>query len=267
MRGYPDECVCWKSWNRTGSGSFFGLDGYAPFAKECSMTRYDQYCPVARASEIFADRWTPLIIRELLAGSLQFNRIERGLPGISRSLLSARLRHLEDAGVVERRKAGQSIEYHLTDAGRDLQRVVEGLGAWGVRWAFGEPRPEELDPVLLLWKMHQRIRRDLLPPARIVVEFDFTGQNRRRLWLILEPREVSVCLKPPGFDPDLIVHADLTFFYRVWLGYIEYNDAVRTKRIVVDGAPALARSLPRWFTWSPMARFVRMERNRQGIGA
>jgi hypothetical protein len=155
----------------------------------------------------------------------------------------------------------------LTEAGRDLQRVVDQLGAWGVRWAFGEPRPEELDPVLLLWKMHQRIRRDLLPPARTVVEFDFTGNQRRRLWLILEPKEVSVCLKPPGFDPNLIVHSDLKFFYRVWLGYVDYDAAVRSREIVVEGSPTLARDLPRWFTWSPMARFVRAERNRQAIGA
>jgi len=229
------------------------------------MTRYHQYCPVARASEILADRWTPLIVRELLAGSWHFNRIERGLPGISRSLLSARLRHLEDAGVVERHKAGVSVEYRLTQAGRDLQFIVDQLGKWGVRWAFGEPKLDELDPVLLLWKMHQRIRRDLLPPTRIVVEFDFTGRKGRRLWLVLEPREVSVCLKPPGFDSDLIVHADLTFFHRVWLGYIDYDSAVRSKGIVVDGTPALARELPRWFTWSPMARFVRIERNRRAI--
>jgi DNA-binding HxlR family transcriptional regulator len=227
------------------------------------MNRYHQYCPVARASEIFADRWTPLIVRELLAGSLQFNRIERGLPGISRSLLCSRLRHLADAGVVERRKTGSTIEYHLTEAGRDLQGILDRLGAWGVRWAFGEPKPEELDPVLLLWKMHQRIRRAHLPPTRIVVEFDFTGHNGRRLWLILEPREVSVCLKPPGFDSDLIVRADLMFFHRVWLGYIEYDAAIRSHGIVVKGSPALARDFPRWLTWSPMARFVRVERDRE----
>jgi DNA-binding HxlR family transcriptional regulator len=231
------------------------------------MSRYHQYCPVARASEIFADRWTPLIVRELLAGSLQFNRIERGLPGISRSLLCSRLRYLADAGVVERQKTGPSIEYHLTEAGRDLQAVLDRLGAWGVRWAFGEPKPEELDPVLLLWKMHQCIRRDRLPSTRIVVEFDFTGRNGRRLWLVLEPRDVSVCLKPPGFDSDLIVHTDLTFFHRVWLGYIDYDAALRSNGIVVEGSPSLARDLPRWFTWSPMARFVRMERDRHAARA
>jgi DNA-binding HxlR family transcriptional regulator len=230
------------------------------------MTRYQQYCPVARAAEIFADRWTPLIVRELLAGSLQFNRIERGLPGISRSLLAARLRHLEDAGVVERRETAHAVEYHLTEAGCDLQNVVDQLGAWGVRWAFGEPQPEELDPVLLLWKMHQRIRHDLLPPRRTVVEFDFIGRNGRRLWLVLEPKEASVCLKPPGFDPDLIVRTNLKFFYRVWLGYVDYNTAIRSKEIVVEGLPSLVRDLPGWFTWSPMARFVRIERSRQARG-
>ena len=228
------------------------------------MTKYRQYCPVARASEIFADRWTPLIVRELLAGSHQFNRIDRGLPGISRSLLASRLSQLEEAGVVERRVGERPAapEYHLTEAGRDLQPVLERLGAWGIRWAFGEPKPEELDPVLLLWKMHQRVHSKLLPPARTVVEFDFTGHNGRRLWLVLESREISVCLKPPGFDTDLIVRANLAFFYRVWLGYIDYDAAIRSREIIVDGPRVLAREFPRWFAWSPMARIVRMERNR-----
>jgi DNA-binding HxlR family transcriptional regulator len=228
------------------------------------MGEYRQYCPVARATEILADRWTPLIVRELLAGSRHFNAIERGLPGISRSVLAARLRHLADGGVLECRRGERpnATTYELTEAGRDLVRVIDRLGAWGVRWAFGDPRPEELDPVLLLWKIHQRIRRQLLPNARTVVEFDFRGRHGRRLWLVLEPREISVCLKPPGFDPDLIVHAELSVFYRVWLGYMDYDTAVRSGAIVVDGRPALARELPRWLMWSPMARHVRAERER-----
>ena len=128
------------------------------------MQKYKQYCPVARASEILADRWTPLIVRELILGSHRFNEIERGLPGISRSLLVSRLRDLEDAGVVERLPSAQAkvTAYHLSDAGRDLKTVIESLGAWGVRWAFGEPRPEELDAGLLIWRIHQRIDRELL---------------------------------------------------------------------------------------------------------
>src|SRR5215469_1620629 len=109
------------------------------------MAQYHQYCPVARASEILADRWTPLIVREMLAGSRHFNEIRRGLPGISRSLLVSRLRHLEDAGVVERRNSANFHEYLLTEAGSALRDVIEHLGAWGVKWAFGDPQEKELD--------------------------------------------------------------------------------------------------------------------------
>lgn len=230
------------------------------------MAEYRQYCPVARASEILADRWTPLIIREMLGGSRHFNAIERGLPGISRSLLAARLRHLEDAGVLERRSGSRAnaSEYELTAAGHELRRVLDRLGHWGVRWAFGDPRPEELNPVLLLWKIHQRIQRQLLPPTRTVVEFDFRGRGGRRLWLVLEPREVSVCLRPPGFDNDLSVRAELAVFYRVWLGQLDYDTAVRSGAVVVEGPAALARAFPRWLMWSPMARHVRAERERGG---
>ena len=223
------------------------------------MARYKQYCPVARATEILADRWTPLIVRELLAGSRGFNEIGRGLPGISRSLLSARLRHLERNGVVERRVLERpgAVAYVLAPAGEELRPVLEHLGAWGVRWAFQEPRPDELDPALLLWKVHQRVDRKALPRRRTVVEFELTGRNGRRLWLVLHPDEVSVCLKPPGFPPDLFVRADLRLFYRVWLRYVDWAGAVRSGGLSVDGPSGLARALPTWFLWSPMAKFVR----------
>jgi hypothetical protein len=135
--------------------------------------------------------------------------------------------------------------------------VIEALGAWGVRWAFDDPQPEELEAGLLIWKIHQRINRELLPERRTVVEFDFTGPRKGRVWLVLEPREVSVCVTPPGFDPDLVVRADLEYFYRVWLRQIEYDTALRCRALVVEGPPALAAQLPRWLMWSPMARFVR----------
>jgi DNA-binding HxlR family transcriptional regulator len=223
------------------------------------MAKYNQYCPVARASEIFADRWTPLIVRELLLGSRHFNEIERGLPGISRSLLVSRLRHLEDSGVVERHagKTSNVTEYVLTEAGCGLRDVIEHLGAWGVKWAFDEPASAELDPALLLWKIHQRIHRHELPPGRTVVQFDVTGRKCRRLWLVLTPKEVSVCLKPPGFDSDLFVRADLLSLYRVWFGHVEWNSAVRRGELAVEGPSHLVRALPRWLMWSPMARFVR----------
>jgi len=223
------------------------------------MQKYNQYCPVSRAAELLGDRWTLLIVREMILGSHRFNEIERGLPGISRSLLAQRLRNLTNAGVVGRQPGIRSklTEYHLTDAGRDLKKVIEALGAWGVQCAFGEPRQEELDPELLVWKIHQRINRELLPESRTVVELDFTGPRPHRAWLVLQRSEVSVCVTPPGFDSDLVVRADLALFYRLWLGYVDYDAAIRSGAVVVDGSPALGRDFPRWLMWSPMSRFVR----------
>lgn len=153
-----------------------------------------------------------------------------------------------------------ATEYVLTEAGIDLKKVLEGLGQWGVKWAFGEPKPDELDAALLLWMMRRRVHRHLLPSARTILEFDLTGRGGRRLWLVLEPREVSLCLKPPGFDSDLVVRADLSLLYRVWLGYVDYDAALRCGGIVVEGPRELARALPRWFMWSPMADFIRTHR-------
>jgi DNA-binding HxlR family transcriptional regulator len=233
------------------------------------MADYRQYCPVARASEVFADRWTPLIIRELLAGMRHFNEIERGLPGISRSLLSSRLRHLQDCGVVEchRGTGPHATEYHLTDAGRDLQRVITSLGAWAVKWAFGDPRPEELNPVHLLWMIKRRLRIDRMPRDRVIIEFDFSGRGGRRLWLVVEPRESSVCLRPPGFDSDLIIRADLAFFYRLWLGYIDYGTAIRSSALIVEGSKPLTRAFPQWLMFSPMAPYVRAEQDGERLPA
>jgi DNA-binding HxlR family transcriptional regulator len=231
------------------------------------MQKYHQYCPVARATEIIGERWTALIVRELMLGSHRFNDIERGLPGISRPLLASRLRQLEDAGIVERFPGAhaKAAEYHLSEAGRDLEKVIEALGRWGVLWAFDEPDPEELDAGLLVWKIHQRIDRELLPERRTVVEFDFTGRSGRRVWLVLERSEASVCVTPPRFETDITVRADLGDFYRVWVGRIEYDAAIRGGAVVVAGPPALVRQLPRWLLWSPYAGVVR-ERALQPAG-
>jgi DNA-binding HxlR family transcriptional regulator len=222
------------------------------------MYQYGQYCPVARASEILADRWTPLIVRELLAGIRHFNDLDRGLPGISRALLVERLRRLERSGLVERRAVeGRVPEYHLTQAGRELQRVIDVLGGWGARWAFGDPRRTELDPLVLLWWMRRRVHRHRLPPGRVVMEFDFHGTRRGTYWLLLQRSDVSVCLQHPKFAVDLRVTADIAGFYRVWLGRISLGEALREHLIRLDGVPTVVRAFPRWFAWSPMADAVR----------
>jgi DNA-binding HxlR family transcriptional regulator len=227
------------------------------------MYLYGQYCPVARASEILADRWTPLIVRELLAGVRHFNELDRGLPGISRALLVDRLRRLERMGVVEHRRDsdGRASEYRLTRAGRQLQRVIDVLGGWGARWAFGDPRRTELDPIVLLWWMRRRVHRQRLPERRVVIEFDFRGARTGTYWLVLERSDVSVCLQHPKFLVDLRVVADIGGFYRVWLGRISLDDAVHARLVRLDGPPAVCRAFSDWFAWSPMADAVRAARS------
>jgi DNA-binding HxlR family transcriptional regulator len=223
------------------------------------MYEYGQYCPVARATEILADRWTPLIIRELLAGIHHFNDLDRGLPGISRALLVDRLRRLERTKLLERRTSadGRVTEYHLTPAGRQLQRVIDVLGRWGARWAFGDPRETELDPIVLLWWMKRRVYRSRLPARRVVIEFDFRGGHVGTYWLVLERTDVSVCLQHPKFDVDVRIAADIGQFYRVWLGRIPLRAAVADGSVRLQGSPSAVRGFAIWFSWSPMAPAVR----------
>ena len=226
------------------------------------MFKYYQYCPVARACEILADRWTLLIVRELLFGSRHFNELQRGLPRISRSLLVSRLRHLEANGVIERRIGARpnDTEYILTEAGNDLADVIKQLGTWAIKWVFADPSRDELDPALFLWKMHQRVDHRELPSERTVVEFELTGPKGRKVWLILLPGQVSSSLKPPGFASDLIVRADVSVLYRLWAGFIDYEAAVRRRQIALEGHPALIKAFPRWFMWSPLADVARAYR-------
>lgn len=233
------------------------------------MHRYGQYCPVARATEILADRWTLLIVRELLADVDHFNELERGLPGISRSLLVERLRRLMQTGVIEREVDArtQRTAYRLTGAGRELQRVIDVLGNWGARFAFGDPRPEELDPIVLLWWMRRRIEFCQLQRPRMLIQFQFTGRAAGRYWLLIQRAEASICLRHPGFDVDLIVTADIVAFYRVWLGRTTLAEALRAGQVRLDGTPADIRAFPLWFAWSPMAAQVRAATRDQVSGA
>jgi DNA-binding HxlR family transcriptional regulator len=216
---------------------------------------YGQFCPVAKAAEIFAERWTPLILRELLLGSRRFNELEAGLPRISHSLLTQRLRSLERAGLVERQltASGRTAEYHLTRAGQELWDVVEALGTWGQKWVNHEIGDDDIDPDLLLWDMHRRIDLGRLPARQIVIQFDFTGLSTSRYWLVLRPDEVSVCVTDPGFEPDLFVTADTRALHQVWVGHLTFADVLRNGRIVLDGPRALTRAFPGWFQLSMFA--------------
>ena len=149
-----------------------------------------------------------------------------------------------------------------------MKSVIEALGAWGVKCAIDDPVAEELDAGLVLWKVHQRIDRNLLPDRRIVVEFDFTGPRPQRAWLVLERSDVSVCVTPPRFESDLIVRTSLPYFLQLWYCRVDFDSALRCGAVVMEGPPALARDFPKWLLFSPMSRFVRdREQRRHAIVA
>jgi DNA-binding HxlR family transcriptional regulator len=218
------------------------------------MRSYAQYCPVAKATEILGDRWTLLILREMLGGASGFNELQRGLPGISRSVLTDRMRALERAEVLERRTGpkGRTLDYRLTPAGRDLRPVVQAIGEWGATWALTEPRAEELDPYLLVVWMARHVDRGRLPRRRTVIRFEFRNP-KRRYWMVLEPSEVSVCLQHPGFDVDLAVTVDTATLYRVYMGRAELGGAMRAGKLTMTGMKSLQRGFDRWFAWSAFA--------------
>ena len=224
------------------------------------MYKYGQYCPIAKAVEILGDRWTLLIVRDLLTGTRHFNDLERGLPGISRGLLAERLRRLQRMEILEKvhlENGRQRTAYHLTEAGQALKPVIHSLLVWGARYAFSEPEEEELDPVLLMWWLRDRVCHDLLPPEQVVVRFDFTGATYDKFWLLLNQEDVSVCLTDPGFDLDILITADLSAFFQIWLGRLSFAEALADGRVQIDGIPALAESVPTWFAYSLAAPAVR----------
>ena len=228
------------------------------------MPDYGRYCPVALGSEVVADRWTPLIIRELVLGSTRFNDIARCLPGISRSLLTQRLRFLERRGVVEMwpSPTGRGNEYHLTPAGKDLESVIDALGRWSVEWMFDDLHPEEMDSVPLIWWMHRRINADHMPPGRVVIEFHFTGPTRETMWMVLDRGDASVCVQHPGFDTDVLVTAETPALANVFQGYESWAHAVATDSIRISGKSGLVKAFPRWFLWSPFADATRERASR-----
>jgi DNA-binding HxlR family transcriptional regulator len=228
------------------------------------MKGYGQFCPVAKACEIVAERWTPLVLRELLCGSVRFNELQRGVPLMSRTLLAQRLRELEDAGVVTStpRARGRGREYRLTSAGQELRPLIDALGRWGQRWATRGLHPDDLDAELLAWDLHRRLNVDRLPLRRVVVRFDLRGvprgqPGRKTWWLVLKRPDVDLCLKDPGYEVDLTVGADLAALTRVWLGAEGLNDALRTGRIELDGPRDLVRAFPGWLGLSAFARVER----------
>lgn len=222
------------------------------------MTGYGQFCPLARATEVLGERWTPLIIRELLSGNTRFNDIKRGVPRISPSLLTKRLRTLEEAGVVERTpgdaQGGQS--YRLTRRGEELGPIVRMMGEWGARWYRQPLRADDLDPGLLLWDIRRSFDRELPDSGReMVIEFVFTdaGRRDRHWWLTVAGDDVQVRAINPEQHVDLFVEAELRALTEVWIGAQDLSDVQADRRIVLRGDPDLIGRFPELMKANPLA--------------
>lgn len=218
---------------------------------------YKQFCPLAMAAEVLCTRWTMVLMRELIAGSTRFNDLRRGVPKMSPTLLSQRLKDLEEAGIVERRPVPTErgvMEYHLTEAGRDLREVVIAMGMWGQKWVESSLSLKNLDPSLLMWDMRRNLNPHPLPERRSVVQFLYHDlpSSKRDWWLIIEPGgDVDLCWADPGFEVDLYVSTDLRTMTAIWMGVTDV--ASEAERFEFTGSRAMASSIQSWLGLSPFA--------------
>lgn len=215
-------------------------------------TGYGQYCPISRALDVLGERWSLLILRDILVGSTRFNDLARGLPRLSRSLLTKRLRQFERAGIIER----VGNHYLLTEAGRGLEPIVFGLGEWGARWTFGDPDPDELDAEILVWWMHTRLDTSEFPGRRQVFHIRFTD-DPKLFWVVVEAGDPSVCMSDPGFGVDVMITSDVGSLYQVWMGRLPLKEALRSGRVNFTGPTTLTRRMPAVLRLSQVAPIVR----------
>ncbi|HZD81218.1 MAG TPA: helix-turn-helix domain-containing protein [Actinomycetota bacterium] len=218
------------------------------------MRTYGQYCPIARGAEIFAERWTPLILRNLALGCRTFSELHQGVPTMSRTLLSKRLRSLERQGIVgrERYREGRA-SYVLTRAGEELAELSFALGTWGARWL--QVGPEHTDPLVVLWAWRNAVKPERLPKRRVVIRFDLPSGKHRRFWMLFEDGEGEVCLRPPGGDEDMIVKTDPYTLMLVHMGRLSIPEATARGVWTMEGDPVLVRRFP---SWGGLSRYAKV---------
>lgn len=222
------------------------------------MSSYGQFCAVAKAMELLDERWTLLVVRELLAGSSHFNELRRGNPKMSPALLSKRLRTLERAGVIERVSEGGKGSYRLTPSGLELRPVIEALGAWGSRW-IGELGESDLDPHLLMWDMKRTIPVDEWPRGRTVVAIHFsdTEPQASHWWICVAEGNTDVCDYDPGFEVTAWVESTLRTLVNVWRGDRSWQAAIGSGAVQIQGMDSARAALPRWLAQSQLAAVPR----------
>jgi len=213
------------------------------------MADYGQFCPVAKASELLGERWTLLILRELVLGTHRFSGFQRALSRISPTLLSKRLGQLEKAGIVTRKpqKGLKGYEYFLTPSGRELGPIIEHLAGWGMRWARGQLNEEELDVEFLMWDIQRRLQLDALPDGETVICFIFNELEKfKSWWLIVNDGNVDLCTENPGKEVDVYINTSVRSMVEVWQGNLDIKTALREQVIKAIGNKVLTRSLPDW---------------------
>jgi DNA-binding HxlR family transcriptional regulator len=218
------------------------------------MQPYGQFCPVSKAAEILCERWTLLVVRELLCGSTRFRDIQRGVPGCPPATLSKRLKELTAAGVIRRTHTPAGVIYEVTEAGGELYPIVEGFGRWGQRWARSSYEPGDLDAEMLMWDIRRFLDPGGLGVDRAVVQLDVRTpeQGRRVFWIAVEPGAADLCLVDPGRPVDVVVDADLRSLTRVWMGDADFAEAVDSGQIVMTGPTDLTRRIPAWLGRHPV---------------
>ena len=220
------------------------------------MADYGQFCPIARSSELLAERWTPIIIRNLLNGCVTFGEIRQGAPGISTALLAQRLDSLQRHGVLERRPSptGRGSTYHLTEMGRALRAVCDAMGHWGARWLEIEPR--HLDPAYILWATLKLVDTACLPPETTVLRFALHDRPTESYWFLLRRPQPELCTRSSGYIEDVVVRTDARTLVDLHLKRVSYAEVIRSERLVLDGPTRLTRLFPTWFRTSPFAEFI-----------
>jgi len=216
------------------------------------MARYTDYCPIGTGIDVMGDRWTPLVIREMSVGSTGFNEIHRGIPRISRTLLSQRLRTMERRGLIQREVTaqGRATRYTLTTAGEELVPIVWSIGQWAARWLYVDSTDDKCDGVTLLWRLHQQADPDALPKSRVVVHVILTGEGAAEGWLDIDADGMTVCKDDQGKDVDLVLEADTRQLYRWLAGIVPFRELVSAGDARLIGPSRLARAFPTWFRQS-----------------
>jgi len=225
------------------------------------MKTYGQFCPLAQATQLLCERWTLIIVRELIAGSTRFNELQKGVPLMSPTLLSTRLKQLTKSGVIEIVGNKGNHTYHLTQAGKELRPVIELLGAWGHRWARSDLSNGDLDAGLLMWDMRRSVDPSQFPTRRIVVQFEYPDApiGAKDWWLVSENGEIDLCLNDHGYDVDILIRCSLKSITQVWICEQNFNDAVKAGDIKIFGDPALINQLQGWLRSSPLSRLGTLE--------